>query len=132
MPIGARWDRDRLFTSSTIDPDQRSRYSVSKGRHVDQRAIPGHIEVRMSRGEALDLSQDGNRRPSDLAPLQIERDGPESISHAVDEVPARHIVGVAAVLYNDFLLAGAQVENRQAVRASHRRPDREEHGATAG
>ena len=110
-----------------------ARRRAAAPRHVGQRAVARHHGVHGAAGCRHDLRDDRHRRAARLQTGQVERHRPQRAGRRVDEMAARHVVGVTAAAHEDRARPGLQVQDRhlRGIEAARHRRDREQHGPAA-
>ena len=83
---------------------------------VDERAVGRHRDVSGARSGRHHALQHRRRRPDHLQPSEVECHGAQRPRDAVDEMPRRHVVRVAAATDEHFRRAGLQIEHRDLAR----------------
>ena len=134
MGIHARRRHDRRLASLPVHPYERARrlrHRVS--RHVRERAVACNHGVHGAVGGRHHIPFDRHRRAIRLQSGQIERHRPQRAGRCVDEMTARHVVGVTAASEEHGVLPGLHIQDRHlcGIKAAGHRRDREQHGPTA-
>ena len=104
--------------------------------------LPGHVRkgaVARHHGEhgavdcRFDVTDDRHRRPARLQTGQVERHRVQRAGRRVDEMAARHVVGVTAAAHEDLPYPGLEIQDGdlRGIEAAGQRGDREQHGAAA-
>src|SRR6185436_6741591 len=99
-----RRTRHRLFTSRTIDEDERA-YLVRgfHGRNEDQRAATADVEFGGASRQCRDTVQHHARLTGRFKARQVEADCVQASSSRIDQVTALNVLGLATADQNQLL-----------------------------